>query len=164
LEKGGTQDHLRVTLFERDLEDAARILKRILLAGKRRPIVEGARGIDPVASAADTDDRHESLARQLFAVREARLRWLPDSVSAEAAWDLLIALYLAKRAGARHTIGGMIELSRCSHATALRHIQLLVQAGLASRESDKNDRRVFYLLLSEKGRELLEKILSEASA
>lgn len=161
-ETGETQDHLSVTLFDRDLEDAARILKRILIAGKRQAILHGARAINPAASAAIDDDSRESLARQLFMIKEARLRWLPDCVSAEPAWDLLITLYLAKRAGARHTIGRMIELSQSSHTTALRHIHLLVQAGLICRENDKNDRRMSYLSLSEKGSELLEKVLSEA--
>ena len=149
-----------VTLSDRDLKDAKRILARIARADDRRRITHGAREI---RSERDNPmDRAEKLAMQVFAVQEARRRLLPEAQSADPAWDLLVALYLADKSGVRHTIGRMIELSGASATTGLRHIDLLEAAGLVIREQDKNDRRSFFLLLSSKGRRAVDKVFSQA--
>jgi DNA-binding MarR family transcriptional regulator len=100
----------------------------------------------------------------MFAARTARAELLPKVLSAQTAWDLLLTVYLADKAGARHNISRMIELSRSSVTTGLRHIDILEGEGLIKREQDKRDGRVFYLLLCERGREVVDKILSTALA
>lgn len=100
----------------------------------------------------------------MFAARKARDELLPDCLSAQPAWDILLALYLADKAGARHSMGRMIELSRSSVTTGLRHIGILEAQGLIKREQDKRDGRVFYLLLCAPGRAAVDEILSAALA
>jgi DNA-binding MarR family transcriptional regulator len=98
----------------------------------------------------------------MFAVREARDRFLPDNVSSSAAWDILLVAYLAERAGVRHNIGRMIEISRMKLTTGLRHIDLLEAEGLVAREQDPRDGRIFYLKLLRKGRKIIDEVLSAA--
>jgi DNA-binding transcriptional ArsR family regulator len=161
--KGKPTGHMSVTLFDQDFEDAIRILKRLMRARERRSILDKARQIDPTQSASVDDDSNETLARKIFAVQEARLRWLPDVVPPEPGWNLLLALYLANKCGARHTVSHMVDLSQSSQTTALRHINILQDAGLIYRERDDTDRRIFYLLLSEQGVQLMDGLFSDAS-
>jgi DNA-binding MarR family transcriptional regulator len=158
------QKELTLVLAERDLVDARRILALVTRAGERHGIMNGARKIDAGPSDSSDDDSHEKLARRMFAARKARDELLPDYLSAQPAWDILLALYLADRAGARHSIGRMIELSRSSVTTGLRHIDILEAQGLVKREQDKRDGRIFYLLLCARGREAVDKILAAALA
>lgn len=98
----------------------------------------------------------------MFAIREARDILLPDNVSSSAAWDVLLAAYVAERTGVRHNVGRMIEISRMKLTTGLRHIDLLEAEGLVERQQDRRDGRVFYVKLSPKGREIVDQILSAA--
>jgi hypothetical protein len=149
-----------VALDGRDLEDAKRILAEIVRAGERRSILNGGEAVE--RRHAKEEDAAERLALQMFAVREARDRFLPDNVSSSAAWDILLVAYLAKRAGVRHNIGRMIEISRMKLTTGLRHIDLLEAEGLVAREQDPRDGRIFYLKLLRKGRKIIDEVLSAA--
>ena len=148
-----------VRFIDRDIEDARRILATITGAADRHPIIAGAREVRTSDENREVDPA-EALALRLFSLREARARSLAHL--GEPAWDVLLALYLAERAGAKHTIGRMVELSRSSQTTGLRHIDELERKGLAYREQDAKDRRVYYLLLSGDGRRAVDKILSFA--
>lgn len=158
------QKELTLVLGERDLNDARRILALVTRAGERHGITNGARELDIRQNDSIDDDSHEKLARRMFAARKARDEVMPGVLSAQTAWDILLALYLADKAGARHNISRMIELSRSSVTTGLRHIDILESRGLVKREQDKRDGRVLYLLLCDGGREIVDKILSTALA
>jgi DNA-binding MarR family transcriptional regulator len=156
-------DALSVTLSGEDLEDVKRILSRIARAAERRFILDGAKPTNADAEDSEReDDPRERLALQVLAVREARERLLRDPVLAEPAWDMLLAVYLADRAGVRHTVGRIVELSRSSPTTALRHMECLEKAGLVDREQYPRDRRVFHLFLTGQGRRTVDKVLSWA--
>jgi DNA-binding MarR family transcriptional regulator len=149
-----------VALDGRDLEDARRILTGIVRAGERRSILNGGQAVE--TRHAEEEDAAERLALQMFAIREARDILLPDNVSSSAAWDVLLAAYVAERTGVRHNVGRMIEISRMKLTTGLRHIDLLEAEGLVERQQDRRDGRVFYVKLSPKGREIVDQILSAA--
>jgi DNA-binding MarR family transcriptional regulator len=149
-----------ITLFERDLEDARRILGAIVRAADRRSILHGARKREPRSNDSIDEDPREELAFQAFTLREARHRHLPNV--GEPGWDILIALYLTETSGARHATGRVIELSRSSLTTGLRHIYLLERGGLVVREKDEKDKRIAYVRLSHKGRKRVETILADA--
>src|SRR5690242_11219018 len=84
-----------VALDRRDLEDARRILSGIVRAGERRSILNGRHAVEK--RHAEEVDAAETLALQIFAVREARDKLLPEKVSSSAAWDILLAAYVAER-------------------------------------------------------------------
>ena len=149
-----------VALDRRDLEDARRILSGIVRAGERRSILNGRHAVE--TRHAEEVDAAEMLALQIFAVREARDRLLPDKVSSSAAWDILLAAYVAERTGVRHNVGRMIEISRMKLTTGLRHIDLLEAEGLVERQQDPRDGRIFYLKLLRKGRKIIDEVLSAA--
>jgi hypothetical protein len=149
-----------VKLQGRDLEDARRILTGIVSAGKRRSILTDGRAREIPKS--DGEDPAERLALQMFAIREARDKFLPHSVSGAAAWDILLAVYLADRVGVRHNIGRTMEISRVKLTTGLRYIDLLEAEGLLNREQDSWDARIFYLILTPRGGKLVAAILSAA--
>ncbi|MGE5563248.1 MAG: MarR family transcriptional regulator [Bacillota bacterium] len=151
-----------VTLVGRDIEDARRILGQITRAADRRSILEGARSVAAASPNNDEDERRDNFALKLFALREARRRFLPELVWSEPAWDILLTAYLADKAGARHTVGRIVELSRTSTTTALRHIDALEEAALVQRVQDRRDRRIFQVLISGEGRKAVDKILSYA--
>lgn len=151
-----------VTLADEDIEHVRRLLSKIVRTADRRQILEGAYAIDGTAADLTDGDPRETLALQLFAVQQARNRILPSTTASEVAWDILVTLYLAERSGVRHTIGRVIKLAQCSLATGLRHIGILQQEGLLEREQSSTDGRVFHLLISKKGREAVDAILSAA--
>jgi hypothetical protein len=152
-----------LVLPDRDVEDAKRLLALVTAAGDRRRISDGAHQVDVLRNDLPDEDRREKLALAMFAVREARAELLPGSLSGQPAWDILLALYLADRAGVRHKMGRMIELSRPSMTTGLRRIDLLEAEGLAKREQDKRDGRIVSPLIQRR-RDLVNKILSAALA
>jgi DNA-binding MarR family transcriptional regulator len=150
-----------VRLESRDLADAQRILAKITRAGERRSVLEGARAVSRGRSDSIETDATEKLALQMFAAREARNRFLPKNLD-ESAWDVLIAVYLDDLAGVRHTIGRFVELSQCSPTTALRRIGFLEENGLVTRDQDPDDRRIFHLIVTERGRKAVQQVLSFA--
>lgn len=156
---GKTSDAVSVTISGPDVEHARRILAHIAHAADRRTILNGAREIESPEDALDQDPC-ELVALQLFAIREARERFLPATLSGQAAWDILVALYLADKSGVRHGIGRMMELAGSAVTTGLRYVDLLEEEGLAKREQDRRDGRIFYLILTSSGRRLIKKILS----
>jgi DNA-binding MarR family transcriptional regulator len=60
------------------------------------------------------------------------------------------------------TVGRIIQLSGSSLRAGLRYIDLLEEEGLVKRERGPQDRRILHLLLSERGRESVEQVLSFA--
>lgn len=160
-EKPLTSSHVVLSLSERDLEDAKRILTRLVLARERRSISEGAHNIDPHRQEI-SEDECEVLARRMFAVRKARLGLLPERVSGEPSWDILLALYLSDTAGACQTVSRIVEFSRSSLTTGLRHITSLEEAGLVRRERNETDRRIFYVFITAKGSQMIRQVLSNA--
>jgi DNA-binding MarR family transcriptional regulator len=152
-----TRGPVTISFIGRDIEDAKRLLATIAGAADRHPIISGAREVR-FSDENRTVDPLETLALRLFSIREARARFLSDL--GEPGWDILLALYVAERSGAKHTIGRMVELSRSSQTTGLRHIDELERKGLAQRKQDRDDRRVYYLQLSDEGRNAVDKILS----
>jgi DNA-binding MarR family transcriptional regulator len=149
-----------ITLFDRDLEDAKRIFGAIVRATDRRSILDGAQKREPHSSDSIHEDPREELALQAFRLREARYRHLPKV--GEPAWDILVALYLTETSGARHATGRVIELSRSSLTTGLRHIEILERDGLIFREKDEKDKRIAYVRMSAQGRKRVETILADA--
>ena len=101
---------MSLRLESRDITDVRRILAKIALAADRRPILERARQVNERGENSVEASPTETLALHMFAAREARNRFLPNSLD-EAAWDVLVAVYLDDPTGLRQTIGRFLDLS-----------------------------------------------------
>lgn len=117
--------------------------------------------------AAASGDAVADRQAQLFALadeelrrRKLRARFLPAQFFGEAAWSMLLDLYVSefrKRPVATTSacIAGDVPAS-----TALRWLDLLEQRALIERYESDRDRRVKFIRLTAEGRNALEAILS----
>lgn len=84
------------------------------------------------------------LARRLLAERARRAQFFAGDLFAEAGWNIMLDLYVARHRARRVTVSDACLGSGAPHATANRWLQKLVDAGLVCRDCDKTDgRRVF---------------------
>jgi hypothetical protein len=84
------------------------------------------------------------LAHRLLAERARRAQYFATDIFAEAGWNIMLDLYIARHRQRRVTVSDACLGSGAPHATANRWLQKLVEAGLVVRDSDKTDgRRVF---------------------
>ena len=68
----------------------------------------------------------------------------------EPAWDILLGLYVAAEAQQKLTVSAVCEISGVPQSTALRWIEKLEKKGWVYRTPDSNDRRRFWMLLTER--------------
>jgi DNA-binding MarR family transcriptional regulator len=149
-----------ITLTEREVRAASQLLKA--LAGGQEPRRELAKIPDEMLASDVSHDR-KSLAenaRLTFANRALRSEFFNKDMFGEAAWDMLLALYVAEQSGTRHTVSGLASLSGVATTTALRWLDFLQTEELVARQSNPIDRRVFYVELTDKGREGLDAYFS----
>ena len=94
-----------------------------------------------------------------------RRKMLPKVLHHHITWTMILEAY-------RHSVilrrplcmADMHLLSYTPMTTSLRHIELLEKAGLLVSEPDLNDARRRFLLLSDKGRELLVRYFTELNS
>ena len=103
-------------------------------------------------------------ARHTFASRAQRSRFFNRVMFGEAAWDMLLALYVTDQSGSRHTVSGLANLSGVPPTTALRWLEYLEQEQLVARRSNPLDGRVYFVELTNKAREALDAYFSETAA
>jgi DNA-binding MarR family transcriptional regulator len=146
-----------VVLSKRDVEDARRLLG--LLAGEADADVATRH-----PSSLSRDLPREKLlalkAGQILEARRQRAERFGEAIFGEPAWEMLLLLY-ATAGAARQTISRLAQLAPSSKATALRWIDHLVGQNLVRREPHPTDRRTAFVVLTDKGREMLETYLAE---
>lgn len=154
----GSGDVLKtVTLTEGELRAAAKLLK--VLAGLEQVRSRELTNVLEKAAGTDSYQGRELLverARQTLANRTRRLQFFNRAMFGEAAWDMLLALYVSDQSEARHTVSGLINLSGVAPTTALRWLNFLRQEQLVTRLSSPTDRRVFYIELTDEGLRALD--------
>lgn len=74
----------------------------------------------------------------------------------EAAWDMLVLLYVLDVSGERLTIGNLVRQAGTAPTTAYRWLTFLASHDLISREPHPTDLRTEFILLTPKARELLD--------
>ena len=82
----------------------------------------------------------------------------------EAAWDMLLALYILDMTGQRQTVGNLLRFSGTPMTTAKRWLDDLAAHDLVWREPHPTDRRTAFVVLTPKARQKLDLIYSGASA
>lgn len=152
-----------VTLSDRDIRIAARLLTRLVGneddRGRELTTLAGKFGSDPNS----VEDRLVLVerARQTYVNRALRARIFNSKMFGEAAWDMLLALYVTDQSSARHTVSGLVALSGVPPTTALRWLDYLeTEEQLVTRSPNPLDARVFRIELTDKARELLDTYFS----
>lgn len=91
-----------------------------------------------------------------FKARQLRNRFFAPTMFGEPAWDMLLALYLAEDSGRAVTVSGLANWSGYPPTTGLRWLQLLESESLVRRRPSPNDKRMFFVELTARGRNALD--------
>lgn len=102
--------------------------------------------IDPATAA-----RHLTIAREVYAERRRRHRFLPADLFGEPTWDILIDLYVAYREERRVPTTSSCIGAHVPPTTALRWLRILESRGLVEREDDGRDGRRTFVRLTPQG-------------
>lgn len=102
-----------------------------------------------------------ALARSTFRARRIRGQHFPEPMFGEPAWDMLLALFVRARSGARQSITRLTKFSGAPPTTALRWIDFLERMEFVSRRTSPTDKRIALIELTDKGREAIEAYLAD---
>ena len=101
------------------------------------------------------------LVRAIIRQRSSRLRYFPDDMFADPAWDMLLDLTAARAEHTRVSVTSLCIASGVPSTTALRWITLLAQAGLVERVEDDTDRRRAFVQLTDRGADAMARYFSD---
>jgi hypothetical protein len=90
-------------------------------------------------------------AKLLLDERRIRRRFLPDELFHEPAWDMLLALFVARDERLPMNVKTLVSLSDAPTTTSQRWIEHLYQSRLINRVTDTVDRRRLEISLSQFG-------------
>lgn len=159
-ELSDADDTRTVTLSRKDLSAAKRLLH--LLLGIENT---AAHNLERPPRTVKTEDTGSSAlaarALQEFNNRRRRAETFGPSMFGEAAWDMLLALYIVDAWGQRQTVGSLMSLAGVPKTTAKRWLDFLVDHDLVRREWHPTDRRTAFVRLTAKAREKLDMYYSE---
>ena len=152
-----------VTLSHKDLSAAQRLLRLLLGVDQAPP--DGLLQPQPARRSEETQ-RTILLARAQdeFHSRRRRVSVFGQSMFGEAAWDMLLALYILDISGQRQTIGSLLHFSGTPMSTAKRWLDYLSAHDLVRREAHPTDRRTAFIGLTDRARKKLDVYFSETIA
>jgi hypothetical protein len=151
-----------VKLSQNDVRAARRLLE--LLLGEEDQ-TKRSQLINPRTKPADDVTRMGMVARarEELGNRRRRVAVFGPSMFGEAAWDMLLALYIVDVAGQRQTIGNLMRFAGTPMTTAKRWLDFLITHDLVRRDFHPTDRRTSFISLTPKAREKLDMYYSETS-
>jgi DNA-binding MarR family transcriptional regulator len=150
-----------VTLSGPDLRAAARLLT--LLTGREDGWVKEFGNADQTPSELNAGADRGVLverARRTFLGRQRRSQIFSGAMFGEPAWDMLLALYVTEKSGARHTIVRLMAQSGAPATTALRWLDYLDKERLVTRQPNPIDKRASFIKLTNKARDALDAYFS----
>ena len=115
--------------------------------------------IDAVSAA-----RHLTIAREVYAERRRRHKFLPADLFGEPTWDILLDLYIALREDRRVPTTSSCIGAHVPPTTALRWLRILEARGLVEREDDGRDGRRTFVCLTRRGLTAIDASLSSMHA
>lgn len=145
-----------ISLTEKDVQDASRLL-RLLVGDEKSPDLKLSTVRGPVDRSREW---LRSKAGQLLRDRQLRSDYFNRAIFSEAAWDILLVLYVTDSAGARQTQATLSKQLATPPTTVQRWIDYLEKEHLVRRNPHPNDRRVSFVTLLENGRKALDNYLS----
>ncbi len=123
-----------------------------------------AAGLDRQAGAAGRGEPDRSHARawaeRLYAERRRRDQRFPDGLFGEPAWDLLLALFIAREKGQAIILSLAYRAARVSDTTGRRLLDQLEREGMISRRRAPRSRKTRLVELTEDAVERLTDYLT----
>lgn len=112
---------------------------------------------DLAAQAFDIEAKQElwKRAKKALADRRRRVQIFGAGMFGEAAWDMLLVLYI-ERYTTRHTITRLVNATGAAPTTVLRWLTLLTERDLVRRRSSNVDSRAVIVELTDKAERLLD--------
>lgn len=158
-DQAGADADRTVTLSRKDISAARRLLN--LLLGVEHPA--SSLELNPSTRPLENRDRATLIARarEEFHNRRRRVMTFGQSMFGEAAWDMLLVLYILDVSGQRQTVGSVLQFSGTPMSTAKRWLDYLAAHDLVQREAHPTDRRTAFVTLTAKAREKLDLYYSE---
>jgi DNA-binding MarR family transcriptional regulator len=101
-----------------------------------------------------------ALVRALLEERKLRNQFLPEKVLGDAAWDILLTLYLGWCENRMTPVKLLADATGAPKTTALRWTVSLSDLGLVSRVTNAEDRRITEVSLTQAGLEAIDGYLS----
>lgn len=96
------------------------------------------------------------MALLMYQGRRDRDRFFEAGLFSDPAWDMLLAAYCLPTPARPLSVTALCHASGVPATTALRWIKHMCDIGLLSRSGSKEDGRVSFVALTEKGREQME--------
>lgn len=84
-----------------------------------------------------------------------------EGLFSDPAWDILLDLYVQRERGRWISVSSACLAAQAPQATALRHLNKLVDRGLVLREADTEDRRRTFVALSDEGSAKMAEYLAQ---
>jgi DNA-binding MarR family transcriptional regulator len=97
-----------------------------------------------------------AVAKSIIHARNQRSRFLPTSLFADPAWDILLELYSAEVAQRRMSVSQVCAAAKVPATTALRWLSTLEARKLVERQVDPLDARRYFVELSPVGKEAMD--------
>jgi DNA-binding MarR family transcriptional regulator len=148
-----------------DRDDARELARLIGLLLRDHPATEIHAILQGLSSGqgapANDRDRLVFRARTIFSERRRRAEFFPRSLFNEHGWDTLLAIYITDFAGGRQTIGKLVSWIGAPATTSLRWIDYLENHHFVSRQRHKDNLRVVFVDLTDKGREAVDTYLQK---
>lgn len=111
--------------------------------------------VEPATTAETLDPAlivyHLTVAREIYAERRRRHKFLPADLFGEPTWDILLDLYIAAREERRVPTTSACIGAHVPPTTALRWLRILEARGLIEREDDGRDGRRTFVRLTWRG-------------
>ena len=111
-------------------------------------------GFSPARLASEADLKK---VRQLLKARRLREQMLGSELFADPAWDLLLEAYASSLEQRRLSVSSLCGALPVPATTALRWIKKLEEDGWLRRQADPLDGRRYWMQLTERGSERLER-------
>jgi DNA-binding MarR family transcriptional regulator len=143
-----------VRVSKRDLSAASRVLSLLIRGDSGDAEVDGSTDKAPYDPLYDT-------ARRLLFERRQRRKYFNRAMFGEAAWDILILLYLARHTGSERTVVEVTRLIGAAGTTTIRWLRYLEKEKLIVRETHFGDKRALLIKLTDKGAERLGAYLAD---
>lgn len=155
-EEGAERHHRTIALSESDIQSAVRLLR--LIVGREADASE------QQATAVETDNLRQgplvSKAERLIRNRQLRSNYFHRAMFSEAAWDILLVLYVTESAGTPQTQATLSKGLATPPTTVQRWVDYLEKEHLVRRDPHPTDRRTAVVSLLDKGRKALEDYLA----
>jgi DNA-binding MarR family transcriptional regulator len=100
------------------------------------------------------------LVRALLEERKLRNHFLPQKVLGDAAWDILLTLYLGWCENRMTAVNPLADATAAPKTTVLRWTVALSELGLVSRITNTDDRRITEVSLTADGLAAIDGYLS----